>query len=154
MERLWAAIGRSTCSTTFGFRESEFFGSGSELILANVGDTTFGVVTCYDIRFPELVKKEAMSGATVIIVPAAWFRGPLKEEQWQTYLMARAAETTCFVVGVGNANENFVGRSIVANPFGVKVLDLGYGNRIGQYEIDNESDSERERDDSCSPAIS
>ena len=121
----------------FGFMESTFFHPGSELILANVGDTTFGVVTCYDIRFPELVKKEAMSGATVIIVPAAWFRGPLKEEQWQTYLMARAAENTCFVVGVGNANENFVGRSIVANPFGVKVLDLGYGNRIGQYEIDN-----------------
>jgi len=122
----------------FGFRESDFFGSGSELILANVAGTTFGVITCYDLRFPELVKKESMSGATVIIVPAAWFRGPLKEEQWQTYLMARAAENTSFVVGVGNANENFVGRSIVANPFGVKVLDLGYGSRIGRYDIDND----------------
>src|SRR5208282_6444657 len=120
-----------------GYKESKVFRPGSELVLFDVGGMTFGVVTCYDIRFPELVKKEAMSGAVAIIVPAAWFRGPLKEEQWQTLLMARAAETTSFVVGVGNANENFVGRSIVANPFGVKVLDLGYGNRIGQYEIDN-----------------
>lgn len=120
-----------------GFRESEFFRAGSELILAKVGDVTFGVVTCYDIRFPELVKKEVMSGATVIIVPAAWVRGSLKEEQWQTLLMARAAENTSYVIGVGNANENFVGRSMVVDPFGVKVLDLGYGDRIGRYEIDN-----------------
>ena len=120
-----------------GFRESEFFCPGSELVLFDVGGMTFGVVTCYDIRFPELVKKEVMSGARAIIVPAAWFRGPLKEEQWQTLLMARAAENTSYVIGVGNANGNFVGRSIVVDPFGVKVLDLGYGDRIGRYEIDN-----------------
>ena len=120
-----------------GYRESEFFRPGSELVLFDVGGMTFGVVTCYDVRFPELIKKEVMSGATAIIVPAAWFRGPLKEEQWQTLLMARAAETTSYVIGVGNANENFVGRSLVVDPFGVKVLDLGYGDRIGRCEIDN-----------------
>ena len=120
-----------------GYRESEFFRAGSELVLFDVGGMTFGVVMCYDLRFPELIKEEVMSGATAIIVPAAWFRGPLKEEQWQTLLMARAAETTSYMIGVGNANENFVGRSIVVDPFGVKVLDLGYGDRIGRYEIDN-----------------
>ena len=120
-----------------GFRESKVFQPGSELVLFDVGGTTFGVVTCYDIRFPELVKEETMSGATVIIVPAAWYRGPLKEEQWQTLLMARAAENTSYVIGVGNAKENFIGRSIVVDPFGVKVLDLGYGDRIGRCEIDN-----------------
>jgi predicted amidohydrolase len=119
-----------------GYKESKVFRHGSELVLFDVGEMTFGVVTCYDIRFPELVKKEAMSGAVAIIVPAAWFRGPLKEEQWQTLLTARAAENTSYVIGVGNANENFVGRSIVADPFGVKVLDLGYGDRSGRYEID------------------
>ena len=120
-----------------GARESKVFQPGSELVLFDVGGMTFGVVTCYDIRFPELVKKEAMSGATAIIVPAAWYRGPLKEEQWQTFLMARAAENTSYVIGVGNAKENFIGRSIVVDPFGVKVLDLGYGDRIGRCEIDN-----------------
>ena len=120
-----------------GQKESEVFRPGSELVLFDVRGMTFGIVTCYDIRFPELVKKQVMSGATAIIVPAAWFRGPLKEEQWQTFLMARAAENTSYVIGVGNANENFIGRSIVVDPFGVKVLDLGYGERIGRYEIDN-----------------
>ena len=119
-----------------GFKESKSFQPGSELVLFDVGGITFGMVICYDIRFPELVKKQVMSGATAIIVPAAWYRGPLKEEQWETLLMARAAENTSYVIGVGNANENFVGRSIVVDPFGVKVLDLGYGDRIGQCEID------------------
>jgi predicted amidohydrolase len=121
----------------FGFRESDLFQSGSEAVLFNISGFPLGVVTCYDLRFPELMKSEVMAGARAVIVPAAWFRGPMKEEQWQTLLMARAHENTSYVVGVGNANENFVGRSIVVDPFGVKVLDLGAGNRIGRYEIDD-----------------
>lgn len=119
-----------------GFRESEVFRPGSELILFTLGEFTLGVITCYELRFPELAKQEVMSGAEVLLVPAAWVRGPLKEEQWQTLLTARAAENTSYAVGVGNAHEAFVGRSMVIDPFGVKVLDLGYGNRVGQVEID------------------
>jgi len=120
-----------------GFRESDFFGTGYETVLFNVREFTFGMVTCYELRFPELMKKEVMSGARAVVIPAAWARGPLKEEQWQALLMARAAENTSYVIGVGNAHEAFVGRSMIFDPFGVKVLDLGYGNRIGEYEIDN-----------------
>lgn len=120
-----------------GSRESEFFGSGAEAVVFAVRNFTFGIITCYDLRFPELAKQEAMSGARAVIVPAAWFRGPLKEEQWQTLLMARAVETTSYVIGVGNAHEAFIGRSMVVDPVGVKVFDLGYGNRVGTYEIDD-----------------
>jgi predicted amidohydrolase len=121
----------------YGYKESELFHPGTNPVLFRIDDITFGVVICYDIRFPELVKSEVMSGARVVVVPSAWFRGPLKEEQWQTLLMARAQENTCYVVGVGNANEAFVGRSMVVDPLGVKVLELGYGDRIGFYEIDD-----------------
>jgi predicted amidohydrolase len=124
------------------FRESDVFQPGSELVLFTVREFTLGVIICYDVRFPELAKQEVMSGARVVIVPAGWVRGPLKEEQWQTLLMARAAENTSYVVGVGNAHETFIGRSIVVDPFGVKVLDLGYGNRLGQVEIDDSRISE------------
>lgn len=120
-----------------GYRESELFLPGSKPVLFNIRDMKFGVVICYDIRFPELVKSAVMSGARSVIVPSAWYRGPLKEEQWQTLLMARAQENTSYVIGVGNANEAFVGRSMVVDPLGVKVLDLGSGNRIGFCEIDD-----------------
>jgi predicted amidohydrolase len=121
----------------FGFRESEFFGRGSEMMLFTVKEFTFGVITCYELRFPELMRKQVISGARAVIVPAAWVRGSLKEEQWQTLLMARAAENTSYVIGVGNAHKAFIGRSMIADPLGVKVLDLGYGSQIGQYEIDD-----------------
>ena len=120
-----------------GFRESEFFSPGSRALLFKIAEMVFGVVICYDVRFPELVKSEVMSGARVVLVPSAWFRGPMKEEQWQVLVMARAQENTSYVIGVGNANEAFIGRSMVVDPSGVKVLDLGSGNRIGFCEIDD-----------------
>jgi len=120
-----------------GYRESDFFRAGSNPLLFRVRDLVFGVIICYDLRFPELTKSEAMSGARVLIAPSAWFRGPLKEEQWQTLLIARAHENTSYVIGVGNANEAFVGRSMVVDPMGVKVFDLGTGDRTGYYEIDD-----------------
>jgi predicted amidohydrolase len=119
-----------------GYKESEVFGTGSELVVFKLGGLCFGTVICYDVRFPELVKKQAMAGAEVILVPAAWYRGQMKEEQWQTLLMARAHEDTCYVVGVGNANSAFIGRSIAVTPFGVKALDLGVGERTGYFDLD------------------
>jgi len=121
----------------YGYKESKLFHPGKNPVLFKIESITFGIVICYDIRFPELVKSEVMSGARVIVVPSAWFRGPLKEEQWQTLLMARAQENTSYVVGVGNSNAAFVGRSMVVDPLGVKVLELGGGDRVGFYEIDN-----------------
>ena len=125
-----------------GFRESDVFKSGSSSVLFTLHGISFGIVTCYDLRFPELMKSEVMAGARAVVVPAAWYRGPLKEEQWQTLLMARAQENTSFVIGVGNANEAFVGRSMVVDPLGVKVLDLGTGNRIGHFELDDDEVTE------------
>jgi predicted amidohydrolase len=129
----------------FGYNESEVFGKGSELVLFGVGAMSFGTVICYDVRFPELVKKQAMAGAHVILVPAAWYRGQMKEEQWQTLLMCRAHETTSYVVGVGNANEAFIGRSMVVSPSGIKALDLGAGESTGYFELDSRVVSDARR---------
>ncbi|HUK27997.1 MAG TPA: carbon-nitrogen hydrolase family protein [Candidatus Acidoferrales bacterium] len=128
-----------------GYRESDTFRAGSSSTLFTLGGINFGIVTCYDLRFPELMKNQVLAGATVILVPAAWYRGPLKEEQWQTLLMARAQENTSFVIGVGNANEAFIGRSMVISPVGVKVLDLGSDNRVGYFDLDVEEIAEARR---------
>jgi predicted amidohydrolase len=60
----------------------------------------------------------------------------MKEEQWQTLLMCRAHENTSYVVGVGNANKAFIGRSMVVSPSGIKALDLGAGASVGYFELD------------------
>ncbi len=119
-----------------GYRESDMFSAGSNPAVFRVGEMKFGLVLCYDIRFPELTRAEVMSGAQAVIAPSAWYAGPLKEEQWQCLLMARAHENTSYMIGVGNANHTFIGRSIVADPFGVKIMDLGSGGKVGYCEVE------------------
>ena len=119
-----------------GYRESDMFRAGSSPTVFKVGEMKFGLVICYDIRFPELIRTEVMSGAQAVIAPSGWYAGPLKEEQWQSLLMARAQENTSYMIGVGNANRTFIGRSVVVDPLGVKLMDLGAGDRIGFCEVE------------------
>jgi predicted amidohydrolase len=133
--RVLGGYRKSKLFDALGYKESDVFGTGSELVVFELSGLRFGIVICYDVRFPELAKREAMAGAQVILVPSAWYRGEMKEEQWQTLLMARAHEDTCYVVGVGNANPAFIGRSIVVTPFGIKALDLGTGERVSYFEL-------------------
>jgi len=119
-----------------GYRESDMFRAGSNPAVFSIGETKFGLVLCYDIRFPELIRTEVLGGAHAVLAPSAWYAGPLKEEQWQSLLMARAHENTSYMIGVGNANRTFIGRSIVVDPLGVKIMDLGSGDRTGFCEVD------------------
>ena len=57
---------------------------GDELLVLPIGEFVVGVVTCYDLRFPELFRVLADRGVTVFAVPAAWVAGPLKQEHWVT----------------------------------------------------------------------
>ena len=128
-----------------GYKESGIFSRGSRAVLFDVDGLTFGIVICYDVRFPELVKAQALAGAEAVLVPSGWYKGPLKEEQWQTLLLARAHESTIYAVGVGNANGAFIGRSLVADPMGTKVLDLGVGDKTGYYMLDRDLVTETRR---------
>jgi omega-amidase len=74
-----------------------------------------GVVLCYDLRFPELIRAMALKGLEVLFVPARW---PLERDQaWQTLLRARAIENQIFVVGC-NALGREGGHSYVYGPSG------------------------------------
>src|SRR5262249_35461778 len=56
-----------------------------------------GVMTCYDVRFPELARALTVRGAELIVIPAAWAAGLFKEEHWVTLVRARAIENTVWV---------------------------------------------------------
>lgn len=84
-----------------------------------------GLAICYDLRFPELFRYLVRLGADVVIVPSAWYGGPMKEEHWLTLLKARAIENTCYVVGVTACGNPFSGRSAIFDPFGVMLAGAG-----------------------------
>lgn len=90
-----------------------------------VGGLTMALMTCYDLRFPEVGRVLADAGAHVILVAAEWVRGPLKEQHWRTLLHARAIENTLYVAGADHPPPLGVGASIVVDPQGVEIAGVG-----------------------------
>jgi deaminated glutathione amidase len=123
----------------FGNRESQTIrpGDGQTLVFQH-GGFTFGVLTCYDLRFPELARVLVDQGAGVLVVPAAWVQGPLKEDHWVTLARARAIEDTSYLVGSGQVGNRYCGRSLVVDPLGVVVAALGDRPGVAVAEIDPE----------------
>lgn len=109
-----------------GWKESDRLLPGPGAVLTfPVDDFVVGVMTCYDLRFPELARVLVDAGATALAVPAAWVAGHLKREQWATLLRARAIESTAYVIGAGQAPARYSGASSVIDPFGEILGVLG-----------------------------
>lgn len=58
--------------------------------MIDVAGFRVGLMTCYDLRFPELALSLALNGAQLLVLPTAWVKGPQKEHHWATLLAARA----------------------------------------------------------------
>jgi len=113
----------------FGYKESDVFSPGSEVVVGELGDIKVGLAVCFDLRFPELFRGMAKRGASIFVVPAAWYRGPYKLDQWRALTTARAHENTCFLIAVNQTGKLFSGHSLVVSPLGYIVADLGEEER-------------------------
>ncbi len=120
-----------------GFRESDYVVPGaSPSDIVEVAGVRVAVAICFDLRFPELFRHYALRGAEVVLVPSAWYSGPLKEETLAFLSRARASENVYYLVVADQYGPRFVGRSMVVDPLGTVVLDLGVGEKYLEYEID------------------
>jgi predicted amidohydrolase len=93
--------------------------------VVEVGGFSLGVLTCYDLRFPESARAAVDAGATVLAVPAAWVAGPRKVDHWRTLLGARAIENTAYVVAAGQPAPTYTGHSQIVDTMGDVVASLG-----------------------------
>lgn len=104
----------------FSIRESRRVDAGTLVPpLIEIDGIRLGLMTCYDLRFPEMALSLALAGAQVLVLPAAWVKGPLKEHHWATLLAARALDTTCYLVAAGECGNKNIGQSRVVDPLGV-----------------------------------
>ena len=120
----------------FGFAESDTVDAGSEPVVFELDGVTFGLTTCYDLRFPDLFTENADRGAEVNIVCASWGSGPGKAEQWKLLARARAADSTTLVLACGQGDPAIlgivpkgaaptgIGHSVVVSPFGEVLEEL------------------------------
>ena len=116
----------------FGQRESDWVQAG-ELAPPQTfehGGLRFGLMTCYDVRFPEVGRLLVDAGADVFLVPAEWVRGPLKEHHWRTLLHARAIENTVYVAAADHPPPLGVGHSLIVDPQGVELAAVGTATEV------------------------
>lgn len=123
----------------FGYRESDQLTAGDVApVVVQVAGQKLGLMTCYDLRFPELSRALVDAGAEVFVVPAAWVRGPLKEHHWTTLLTARAIENTCYVAAAAQNGKKYCGLSQIIDPQGIAVAAVGEADGIASAEISAE----------------
>lgn len=120
-----------------GFRESDKLIQGNVIekpVSTSVGN--IGLMICYDIRFPEMSRILTVNGADILVVPSAWVYGIMKEDHWRTMVMARAIENGSYIIAPDQVGNIFSGRSMVADPFGTVLLDMGDKQGMDVVEID------------------
>lgn len=112
----------------FGHRESDRLAAGDPAaapLVVTVAGLQVGVMTCYDLRFPESARRLVDAGAQVLVVPAAWAAGRGKVEQWRILAQARAIENVSALVAVGQAGKGVSGHSLLVGPDGSVAIELG-----------------------------
>ncbi|MFJ5483261.1 deaminated glutathione amidase [Pectobacterium actinidiae] len=123
----------------FSVQESENVLAGEDVPpLLTIAGLNVGLMTCYDIRFPELARRLVLDGADVLVLPSAWIKGPLKEAHWELLVRARALENTTYLVAVGECGVKNIGNSMVVDPLGVVVVQAPETPALLYADIDPE----------------
>jgi predicted amidohydrolase len=119
-----------------GWTESKQLVAGPmELLTFPCGEVVVGVLTCYDLRFPELSRALVDVGATLLALPSAWVAGPHKVDQWSSLVHARAIENTAYVAGAAQPPPEYCGHSMVVDPFGVTLARLGDDEGVAVADV-------------------
>ncbi|MAF62801.1 MULTISPECIES: carbon-nitrogen hydrolase family protein [Pseudomonadota] len=122
------------------WRESAVYEGGEQAVAVRLPEAVLGLSICYDIRFSAVFAALSRAGADIIAVPAA-FTVPTGQAHWHVLLRARAIENACFVVAAAQTGEHEDGRStyghsLVIDPWGEVLLDMGEESGLGFAELD------------------
>ena len=138
------------------YRESDNQQPGSRIVSSKLADgSVIGLSICYDLRFPELYRLQAVGGAKILVVPAC-FTKHTTQAHWATLLRARAIENQCFVVAANQVGEiapgmEAGGESVILDPWGT---ELAKADTTSEMLISADLDfAERERIRSELPSL-
>jgi deaminated glutathione amidase len=123
---------------SFGFRESDSITASDSLdpVVFSVADVIVGLMTCYDLRFPELARALADAGAELMLACSSWVPGVGKADQWQVLARARAIENACFFGAVSQTPPISIGRSLLVDPMGVVIGELDEAPAVATFTVD------------------
>jgi nitrilase len=137
-----------------GYRESNTYGAGDEVVTYEAGGMKVGCAICYDIRFPDLFWKLREAGAELIFLPSA-FTLATGKDHWEILIRARAIETQCWFAAPATWGKHLEGRgeprftyghSLVCNPWGHVVAQVSDGTGWATARIDQKVTGRVQRD--------
>jgi|SRR5579872_2031193 len=113
------------------YRESDAIVAGEDVVVAEVDALRVGMTICFDVRFPELYRRLALEGATLLAIPSA-FAAATGRVHWEVLVRARAIENHAFVAAaaqVGTTSEGLAswGHAMIVGPWG-DVLAQSHGD--------------------------
>lgn len=126
------------------WRESATYEPGQSAAVVDLPFARLGFAVCYDLRFPQLFRAEALGGANVLTTPAAFTR-QTGEAHWHVLIRARAIENGAWVVsaaqgGVHEDGRETYGHSLIVDPWGKVVAEID-GNAPGVAVADIDTDA-------------
>jgi len=138
-------------------RESDTRIPGTEVVVATTPLGTIGLSICYDLRFPELYRRLAAAGATIMAVPSA-FTFYTGAAHWEPLLRARAIENQSYVIApnqTGRSPAGFAdyGNSMIVDPWGTVLARASGGEQVITAEIDTEHLARLRREMPCQAHI-
>jgi predicted amidohydrolase len=127
-------------ATGESWRESNSYVAGEGAVVAGTPWGRLGLSICYDLRFPDLYRTLSDNGATMLAIPAA-FTVPTGEAHWHVMMRARAIEAEAYVIAAAQTGTHEDGRatfghSLIVDPWGEVVLDMGTEPGVAVVDID------------------
>lgn len=119
-------------------REAEVLSPGATVATFPLGPAVAGLSICYDLRFPELYRRQLDAGAEVLLVVSAW---PYpRVDAWRTLVRARAIESQAAIVACNAAGEQaghrYCGHSAAWDAWGEPLGELDDAPATLRVEID------------------
>ncbi|MEV1131246.1 carbon-nitrogen hydrolase family protein [Agromyces sp. NPDC049794] len=123
---------------SFGFHESAWISAADrpDPVVVEVDGFRLGLMTCSDVRHPELGTALATSGAQLVALCASWVPGEHKVDHWRVLARARAIENLYFVAAVSQCPPISIGTSLLVDPMGHVVAELGDHPGLLTYDVD------------------
>ncbi|RWP82670.1 MAG: carbon-nitrogen hydrolase family protein [Mesorhizobium sp.] len=112
------------------WRESAAYEPGTEAVVTEIEGAKLGFAVCYDLRFPQLFRAEALAGADLLSVPAAFTR-QTGQAHWHVLLRARAIENGAYVIaaaqgGLHEDGRETYGHSLIVDPWGRIIAEAAH----------------------------
>ncbi len=124
------------------FYESAILSPGDELAAFNTKYGIFGVLICYDLRFPELFRLMIEQGVIGVVLPAA-FNMTTGPAHWETLFKARAIDNQLYMIGISparNEKANYIayGHSLIVDPWGEIIWKAGAQEEVAVVSLETD----------------